>query len=121
MTDKTQNLMQSVTDLDELTQASEAALVKHTGGQWKAEKDKFGNYSIVYRGDVIAHIDTDGLLPKEENEANARLIAAAPELLQALKDVVALNKEATTQTCDRNLEGAARIAQAAINKAEGRS
>jgi len=35
----------------------------------------------------IAHV---GERTVEENEANARLIAAAPDLLEALKDLVAL-------------------------------
>lgn len=41
---------------------------KHTPGPWKIVKSKFGDLSI-----------------KSEVEANARLIAAAPELLEACK------------------------------------
>ncbi len=51
----------------------------------------------------------------EEAEANARLIASAPELLAALKDLVEVDD---TQGVDRRMLDAG---AAAIAKAEGRS
>lgn len=72
--------------------------MKHTQGPW----NKFDNGSntigiIKYKEDspyndgrdstIICQFKEEGLLPSErdEQEANARLIAAAPELLEALE------------------------------------
>ncbi len=70
---------------------------KHTPGPWKA-RDCFTNgqpveYAIETRDAWLASVHITG--PKngfdcEEAEANARLIAAAPELLEALKKVLPL-------------------------------
>ena len=65
---------------------------KYTPGPWKAVGKLSGSenhrgYSIVspqYALAIVQPIDTDGL----EGLANAHLIAAAPELLRALEDVV---------------------------------
>lgn len=64
---------------------------KHTPGQWleKVYTDK----SIVVRADnkgfVIAEITTsaEGLINAKQAEANARLIAAAPEMMQMIYDL----------------------------------
>ena len=66
----------------------------------------------------------DGL-SLEEAQANARLIAAAPELLEALKEIVGLANETIDgcghrYTFDYN-SPLGRAARAAIAKAEGRS
>jgi hypothetical protein len=73
---------------------------KYTPGPWKARKageltvegsaTKFPNHVVYeYKDNLgrrctafVAHCDSATL----ENEANARLIAAAPELLEALKE-----------------------------------
>lgn len=57
---------------------------KHTKGEWEAREDGHGcriEPSIAWIGYGSAH-------PKAEHEANARLIAAAPDLLTALKMVL---------------------------------
>lgn len=61
---------------------------QHTPGPWSLEYD----YSLVMKH----HIVTAGPIgpdeaSQEEKKANARLIAAAPELLEALKAIVELN------------------------------
>jgi hypothetical protein len=62
---------------------------KHTGGEWIAKCSEFNGYAewfIERKGDdrVIASdiLDPETGLP---SESNTRLIAAAPELLEALK------------------------------------
>ncbi len=68
---------------------------KHTEGKWETEPGYYGQGAranvIRGNGKNIAHMDvimwpskTD--LNVAEMEANARLIAAAPELLEALKE-----------------------------------
>lgn len=87
---------------------------KHTPGPWSADKATYHNGYVEHfvrrDGDAIAIVgdvtDPETRLP---SKVNARLIAAAPDLLEALKD--ALEYIPTT------LQGRAR---AAIAKAEGR-
>ena len=83
---------------------------EHTPGPWRvgentqyviAGKDSITRTHSVVRGEAVA-------------EANARLIAAAPEMLEALK-ICALALENTWETSDE-----AKMARAAILKAEGK-
>lgn len=58
---------------------------KFTIGRWEAGKD--GKAVYAPNGDTIAQVRrTD---PAEAQLANARLIAAAPDLLSAARDVIA--------------------------------
>lgn len=97
---------------------------KHTPGPWDVDE---GDKSTIYELDAanpIAEVFSDR--SAEENEANARLIAAAPELLDALtalldeaEDVFVCMADATG--IDRhNLPPQFAAARAAIAKAEGR-
>ena len=65
--------------------------MKHTPGIWEARQTRGNNiYEYEYRvstiGKTIADIDGDDA---EENKANAALIAACPDMLDALKMIVA--------------------------------
>ncbi len=91
---------------------------KHTPGPWNwAKSDINGRYSIyrngplAYCGDTTA-VDGDG-------EANARLIAAAPDLLVALQSF----DDAFSHYCDGDPSpeewAALKAARAAIAKATG--
>lgn len=65
--------------------------MKHTQGEWKAVTDKgqhSGRFFAV--NSVDENITTAIVYGKDENEqaANAKLIAAAPELLKALESAV---------------------------------
>ena len=57
---------------------------KHTSGPWKLEKSSMGRTSRIISQDdlVIAECWNS------EQEANARLIASAPELLEACKEAL---------------------------------
>lgn len=88
----------------------------HTPGPWEAKRLTDGDgepYETLY----MAHIDIEGVcmvwapVGHSEQEANAKLIAAAPELLEALKEVVAIS--------DRKHDAWDK-AKLAISKAEGK-
>lgn len=60
--------------------------IKHTQGQWEVVAQMPSGYTIENeKGQVIAVIDENSDISKEESIANAKLIAAAPELLKALR------------------------------------
>jgi len=95
--------------------------VKHTPGPWFVNQDEDGNYrsigsagwwglaQVVVRFEGERNDDATGL-------ANANLIAAAPDLLAALKAFVA-DFDASVSDPDATTDAA----RAAIAKAEGRS
>lgn len=61
-------------------------MTTHTPGPWTLERNRATSLSVygsdkVFVGEVYNEIDE----PLQTEEANARLIAAAPELLEALK------------------------------------
>ncbi len=98
----------------------------HTPGPWKVDEARTGPYgdydsSIIAR-DGLTYIGTitgddrhgtadqyDAAVPAQEAHANARLIAAAPELLAALKHLIRDGGPGDFPT-----------AEAAIAKAEGK-
>lgn len=55
---------------------------KHTPGPWEKFEDKNGVVRVGGAEHSVASINN----PFLDNEANARLIATAPELLEALKE-----------------------------------
>jgi len=60
---------------------------KHTPGPWEAsEGETYRRYDIEAVGGIIAQTEGD----TETDEANANLIAAAPDMLKALKDSILL-------------------------------
>lgn len=74
---------------------------QHTPGPWKiAARDQYGIFIAPFgMNTTLICARKGGLdLPNEEIEANARLIAAAPELLDALKEAIEIAREA----CDRD-------------------
>jgi len=87
------------------------AQTQHTPGPWKIVKK--GVFNIRFVGaDGFGIADTTEV--DEREKANARLIAAAPDMLEALKYIVAWKPK------DWNPETARDMAQQAIAKAEGR-
>lgn len=84
--------------------------MKHTPGPWH-------HFKSEYTGEFCIGSQTLPILARthnypEQSEANAQLIAAAPELLEACK---ALQMEAAARGCGL------RIADEAILKAEGQA
>lgn len=89
---------------------------KHTPGEWAHTDGSIYSYGVGHGAD-IATVNTDSAhFTDEEAEANARLIAAAPDLLQALKVIRSVlndwNKEG-------NYTNLIEHANTAINKAIG--
>lgn len=82
----------------------------HTPGPWKWDQPSVFNTAGIPIAHIFNHLD-----PKEK-EANARLIASAPELLEALKILVGDFKSDNPIPFTDGIT----IAKAAIAKAEGR-
>ena len=101
--------------------------VQHTPGPWKLETQRAPNGGTYYRiydyenaGNVIAQVIGDGRIEYHEN---ARLIAAAPDLLTALENLlhihVALVESGDAGNWDAETETEVIDARAAIAKAKG--
>jgi hypothetical protein len=97
---------------------------KHTPGPWGFDPDNWGQ-SFKAGWGILAldedgcalrpayiHVERNGYDHHEEAEANARLIAAAPELLEALKAKLAARVHNERVKADE-------MARAAIAKATG--
>jgi len=79
---------------------------KHTPGPWYIQPDR--RYYVIYSEECGALADVQADLPK----ANAQLIAAAPDLLVALEELIAApNKKRPAEVWE--------AARAAIAKARG--
>jgi hypothetical protein len=93
--------------------------IVHTPGPWGVEQTTVSNWIGRMRADgskveyIVAHTDRDSLRDDVlvRNDANARLIAAAPELLEACK--------AGLKACEASgFLGPVEMMQRAISKAE---
>lgn len=93
---------------------------KYTAGPWQASE---GYPSDIWHVDmpsreysvVVSRAEKDWDMAVDEVQANAHLIAAAPELLAALEDVVA----STQANCSGSLANAITAGRKAITKAKG--
>jgi hypothetical protein len=90
---------------------------KHTQGPWHTGKngqplDEFGNAILPARADLSYK---NGVA----REANARLIAAAPDLLEALEEIAAQIETIYVNNPTRELFDVLEQARVAINKARG--
>lgn len=93
----------------------------HTPGPWTIEEDEDALGTFVHAADVVARIDWSGRTPDETEQANARLIAAAPDLLAALGDCADLLGEVQAEWAlsPRTLSPIRRAALVTIRKATG--
>lgn len=97
----------------------------HTPGPWEfASSGKGVRYIYASnRPQPIARPFTDlGRIPKDEFEANARLIAAAPELLDALEDLandISERFDMDDPSTNPGIRRAVEAARAALAKARG--
>lgn len=101
----------------------------HTPGPWEVfavmnigegQKKYIGGYIAGVRVDVC-QIQFTSTITKEERDANASLIAAAPELLEACRIALqGLEDYGHNKEWENNLIADIRTLQAAIAKAEGK-
>ena len=98
--------------------------VKHTPGPWFYAESEVGTPFVDSEsvGDLSAVA-----LPIDEQKANARLIAAAPDLLAALRtaeaslaDIGDADREPDVEWCERRAAEALPLVRAAIAKARGK-
>jgi hypothetical protein len=100
-----------------------APMTTHTPGPWLDGQDQRGKKRVyAERHEIVRALSTHGTrkLPEAERTANRRLIAAAPDMLAALKKMVA-DFEADIEGFDEDdvKYRAFETARAAIAKAEG--
>jgi len=103
--------------------------VKHTDGPWRCNVDKRG-YALgviapqhAKRPGGIVSVVRDrgiGLPSSEEGKANMRLIAAAPDLLAALKSMISISDRMRNDGAHQDeVASSEKRARAAISRAEG--
>ena len=98
--------------------------MKHTPGPWRIQEqiDKetgmvyLSGHNWGYFAGVI--VEMDGGFPSKEGQANARLIAAAPELMEALKALISEHQDDPESWFPARLIPIINKAEAAIAKAE---
>lgn len=92
----------------------------HTPGPWIVEDDKHGILVLAEGAGLSVSVTIPGRKITAEDKANARLIAAAPELLAALEEITAgLDESSDTMPLIRGAE--VKAARAAIAKARGKA
>jgi len=95
--------------------------MKHTKEKWVAHQiEKTGEFAIFSLNTFIAQTENPMINEeptKSEKQANARLIAAAPDLLRAIKPLVKRIKAEDSWAKDYNQ---IKFAEEAIDKAEGK-
>jgi len=98
---------------------------KPTSGPWFVAPDGFSvtDKRVWLDEEGARHGETPNIVIFAETKANARLIAAAPEMLEALKAFLAYDEQDGESDVEMMLAyGKARdMARAAIAKAEGQS
>jgi hypothetical protein len=94
---------------------------KHTPGPWVKGDEKHYRREHVFTNNGVFVADCCKQPPREECEANARLIAAAPDMLAALREIAEgrgaykMDRLAFAESVIENMKG---VALAAIAKAE---
>lgn len=99
-------------------------MIGHTPGPWYAEGSDIGSAENITVGVAIAGRTDDGYISHAQVQANANLMAAAPELLEALRlaaDAIDLAQAQVDSDNDRyNLCKRLVAVKRALAKAEGR-
>ncbi len=92
----------------------------HTPGPWKVNSSWSNDLGVVADDRLVAMVTNDEDRPIDDAEqlANARIMAAAPELLAALKLAVRVMQD---NGIDESMAGEFDVFTDAIAKAEGRA
>lgn len=92
----------------EPTVTRDSSRVSHTPGPWSLRDD----FDVVDAyGAVVAETVSEGNVSEHEQAANAQLIAAAPEILAALRDMISewsVLGRINTETWDRARDASAK-------------
>lgn len=91
----------------------------HTPGPWIIEADKHGILVLADGAGLSISVTIPGRRPSDEDRANAALIAAAPDLLAALQELLAEVKKIPAMN-GRDFNGLGIRVNNAIAKAEAR-
>ena len=95
--------------------------LKHTPGPWKVDEISSPPHDrgvFGMDGMIVAKIYLPLNFNKQQADANACLIAAAPEILEALERLVTEHKSALYSSLEKRIANW-QIAEAAIRKARG--
>lgn len=66
---------------------------QHTEGEWIISVNDYEEFEVVLDDSEFGTCIIASIEDQQEKEANAKLIAAAPELLEALKDILDFSKD----------------------------
>lgn len=104
--------------------ASHQIKAAHTPGPWKIDRGHASGFARGISAATRNIVNFNGLASPtaEESQANANLIAAAPELLEALAEFVRIEDEDATgllAECGSDVVLAIEKARAALSKARG--
>ena len=97
----------------------------HTPGPWHRNIESDGRYPVIYAGrnTHVASAKGHGVLPPEQIEANISLIAAAPELLEALVEAESMFSSLadadSALACDKRFASLWDVLRAVISRASG--
>jgi hypothetical protein len=97
-------------------------MIAHTPGPWEVHAQASANNYVVLQGNKwLAAIQFNGELMEAKQKANASLFAAAPELLDVLNSILALdsNWAQADDAGQRHWSNAIDQARAIVAKAEG--
>lgn len=89
--------------------------VEYTKGEWRRTIIGMESKVVDDKVDVIAHLECRNTL--EEIEANAHLIASAPDMYEALKDLAACFRNIDFRVVDTEDQQWVKIAIDSMNKA----
>ena len=92
---------------------------QHTPGPWKLETEGHGHLVNGADGRTVVYLHRSGVRNRAEIEANARLVAAAPELLEALHAARNALEHAACGQFGIDFKSSLDVTRDAIAKAEG--
>jgi len=85
----------------------------HTKGQWKVSFEANNNFAVISNDVTVA---ISGESDCHQNEANAKLIASAPELLETLDKILLKLERISDAELTKTEKQIIIICQSAINK-----
>jgi hypothetical protein len=92
--------------------------MRHTKGPWSFRKQSSFNGYYIEAGDSFIGETGGGIMPDSEMLANTKIVAAAPEMLETLQNIVEYwNAPQANQSLHDHIERSLKMAEKAIKKA----